>query len=60
MQPRPRWTGLGTRRGASFLVLLLPVTHDPSPTIKLRDLDILNLSLSGQAEWESWSPATGH
>lgn len=44
---------------ASLLVLLLPVTHDPSPMIELRHLEILNLSLPGQTEWDSWSPTTG-
>lgn len=37
--PRRRWTGLSTQGRASFLVLLLPVTPDPPPTVKLRDLE---------------------
>lgn len=57
VQPRRRQTGLGTQGRASFPVLLLPVTRDPSPEIKLRDLEILNFSLPGQVEWASWRPA---
>lgn len=57
VQPRRRQTGLGTQGRAPFPVLLLPVTRDPSPAIKLRDLEIVNFSLPGQVERASWGPA---
>lgn len=39
-QPRWTWAGLGTQDQASlFLVLLILVTHEPSPPIHLADLE---------------------
>lgn len=42
-EQRWRWAGLGTQDDASFfLVLLILVTHEPSPPIHLADLETLN------------------
>jgi hypothetical protein len=48
----------GEDHAAFFLVVLMPVTHEPPPPSQSEGSGNLNSSLPGQAEWEYWSPAT--